>query len=71
MDIESEYIKVLGNDDGFVRIEIAFDRQAFCDAITDTDDGSLEVEVVGSLTTGQYFYGSDTIRTITRPRRRR
>lgn len=64
MGAESTYIKVFGNDDGPVRLEICFDREAFCDKLQDTDNGSLEVTVVGSLTTGQYFYGSDTIRII-------
>jgi parallel beta-helix repeat protein len=61
---ESEYIRVFGNDDGPVKLEVAFDRQAFCDLLTDGD--SLEITVIGSLTTGQYFYGSDTIRIIPR-----
>ena len=59
---ESEYIRVFGSDDGFVRLEIAFDRQAFCEAITETDDNSLEITAIGSLTTGRYFYATDTIK---------
>lgn len=69
MGAESTYIKVFGNDDGPVRLEICFDREAFCDKLQDTDNGSLEITVVGSLTTGQYFYGSDTIRIIEQSRK--
>jgi parallel beta-helix repeat protein len=58
--LESEYIKGLGAD----KIEIAFDRQDFCDALT--EDGELEVTVTGSLTTGQYFSATDTITIIGR-----
>ena len=65
MGIESEYIRVFGNDDGPVRLEIAFDREAFCETITET--GEVEITVIGSLTTGRYFYASDTIRI--KPRR--
>jgi len=60
MGAESEYIKVLGNNKGPVRLEITFDPEAFCDNLM--DDGSLEATVIGSLTTGQYFYGTDTIK---------
>jgi len=68
---ESEYIKVFGNDKGPVRLEIAFDREAFCDLFANedsivADDGSLEITVIGSLTTGQYFHCTDTIRVIAR-----
>jgi hypothetical protein len=62
MGIESEYIKVLGNNESPVRLEISFDREAFCDLLTDMNDGSLEVTVIGSLTAGRYFYATDTIR---------
>ena len=63
MGIESEYIKVLGA--GPVRLEICFDREAFCYLLT--DDDSLEITVIGSLTTSQYFYATDTIKI--KPRR--
>jgi parallel beta-helix repeat protein/predicted outer membrane repeat protein len=58
---KSEYIKVFGSGNGPVRLEVAFDRKAFCDKVTDTDDSSLEVTVIGSLTTGRYFYATGTI----------
>jgi len=64
MGAESEYIRVFGSDDGPVKLEVAFDRQAFCDLLTDED--SLEITVIGYLKTGQYFYGTDTIRIKTR-----
>jgi len=30
------------------------------------DNGSVELQVFGLLKTGQYFYGSDTIRVLER-----
>jgi hypothetical protein len=62
LDLESEYIKLLGSDKGPVRLEIAFNRQAFCDAITES--GPLEVTIIGSLTTGQNFFATDSIKII-------
>ncbi len=61
MDVESEYIKVIGDGEGPVRLEVGFDREGFCEAVRDTDDDALEVTVTGSLTTGQYFRGTDTV----------
>ncbi|UCF42441.1 MAG: right-handed parallel beta-helix repeat-containing protein [Planctomycetota bacterium] len=58
--VESEYIKIVGGDSGPVKLEIAFDRRAFCEALSET--GEIEVTVTGSLTTGQYFYATNTIR---------
>ena len=64
MDIESQYLKVFGNEHGFLRIEAAFDREDFCNKLTDANDGSLEITVVGFFTNGRYFYGTDTIKII-------
>jgi hypothetical protein len=61
--IESEYIDIFINEDGLVEIEIAFDRRDFCRAAADNE--SVEVKIVGSLTNGLYYYGTDTIRIIT------
>jgi len=60
MGIDSEYIKVLGSHKGQVRLEICFDREAFCETITET--GEIEITVIGSLTTSRYFYATDTIK---------
>jgi len=60
MGIESEYIKVLGAGTSLVRLEITFDREAFCAQITET--GEIEITVIGSLTTSRYFYATDTIK---------
>ena len=65
MGAESEYIKVLGTGTGPVRLEITFDREAFCARITET--GEVEITVIGSLTTSQCFYATDTIKI--KPRR--
>jgi len=64
MDVESEYIKVIGDGEGPVRLEVGFDREAFCDAAA--GGGEVEVTVVGWLTSGREFYGTDTIRIIHR-----
>lgn len=64
MGIDSHHINVFVDDEGLVWVEAAFDREAFCGAVT--DNAPVEVTVIGSFTTGQYFYGSDTIRTIDR-----
>jgi len=60
MGIESEYIKVLGTGTGPVKLEVAFDREAFCDSITETDE--VEITVIGPLTTSRYFSATDTIK---------
>ena len=62
LGIESEYMNVFINDEGLVKIEAAFRRGDFCAAI---DYGPGEITVIGRLTSGQYFWGSDTIRIIT------
>jgi predicted outer membrane repeat protein len=61
--IESDYMNVFLNDDGLVEIEAAFDRADFCSIVTGAEP--MEVRVTGSLTTGQQFYGTDTIRITT------
>jgi len=61
LGIESEYMNVFINEEGLVEIEAAFRRGDFCAAI---DYGPGEVTVIGRLTSGQYFCGSDTIRII-------
>ncbi|MHC4396915.1 MAG: hypothetical protein ACYS1A_14810 [Planctomycetota bacterium] len=58
--IESDYIDVFINEDGFVEIEAAFSRADFCGSIIGNEP--VEVNVTGTLTTGQQFYGTDTIR---------
>jgi hypothetical protein len=61
--IESDYINVFINDDGLVEIEAAFDRSAFCSIVTGGEP--VEVTVAGWLTSGQQFYGTDTIKITT------
>ncbi len=61
LGIESDHMNVFVNEGGLVEIEIAFDRAAFC---SEVDYGPAEVTVTGGLTSGQYFYGTDTIRII-------
>ena len=60
--IESDYVDAFINEDDLVEIEAAFSRAVFC---TGADFGPAKVTVVGLLTSGQSFYGIDTIRIIT------
>ncbi len=60
MNVESEYVRVLGAPTGPIRLQIAFDRQAFCEGLADT--GLVEVTVVGHLINGRYFKATDTIK---------
>ena len=63
--IESYKIKVLLNDEGLVRVEATFNRSDLCSSITSYDQ-NIEIKVTGSLTTGQQFYGTDTIKITDR-----
>jgi len=58
--IESEYMNVFVNEDGLVAIEAAFSRGEFCGIVT--GDEGIEVTVVGRLTSGQQFYGTDIVK---------
>jgi len=62
MDIKSDHINVFINENDLVEIEVAFSRADFCSAAT--DDSPIDVTVIGQFTSGQYFYGTDTIRII-------
>jgi hypothetical protein len=59
-DIESEYMNVFVNDSNFVEIEACFERAQFCAAAV--DGNAVEVTAAGSLTSGQQFYGTDTVK---------
>jgi hypothetical protein len=64
LGIESEYINVFV-DEGQGRpvgVEVGFERRSFCEAAGDF--GPAEVTVSAKLTSGEYFYGTDTIRII-------
>ncbi len=62
--IESDYINIFINDDGLVEIEAAFSRSDFCSSAT--SDDVTEVIVIGLLNDGWNFYGTDTIKIITK-----
>ncbi len=62
LGIESDHMDVFADEDGLVRVEMAFDRTAFCDGLN--EGASMEITVKGFLTNGQYFYGKDTIKII-------
>ena len=44
-----------------------FDKESLVDAVGSA--GPVQLDIVGRLKTGQYFYGSDTVRIINPPRR--
>ena len=58
---DSNFMDVFLNEDDLVKIMAAFDRAVFC------SNGSMleDIVVIAQLTTGQYFYGTDTIRIKT------
>ena len=64
MGIESDYITVFeeGRRLSESGVEIGFERRGFCDAFGDF--GPADVTVSGRLTSGQYFYGTDTLKVI-------
>jgi hypothetical protein len=63
--IESYNLSVLLNDEGLVRVEATFNRSDLCTSITTYDD-NIEVIVIGRLTTGWQFYGTDIIKITDR-----
>jgi hypothetical protein len=71
MGAESEYMKVFDDGEGEFGVEIGFDREAFCAAGAESEDGYLDVIVRGWLLTGQPFEGTDTIKVISQRLRRR
>jgi hypothetical protein len=62
-DIDSNYVDVFINDDNLVEVEAAFERAVFCEA--DISDETIEVTATGAFTSGQQFYGTDTIKIVT------
>ena len=48
-----------------VSVLALFDRSALLEAVP--EDGRVELQVVGQLTTGRRFYGCCTVRIVTRP----
>jgi len=60
--VESEFIEVNEYSDGSFDVQIYFEREGFCEALSESEDGSLEVTVTGSLLDGRKFKGSDTIK---------
>jgi len=62
VEVESEFIEVNEYSDGCFDVQIYFDREIFCQALSESEDGLLEVTVTGSLLDGRKFEGSDTIR---------
>jgi len=62
LGVESDHIDVSINDEGFVEIVMSFGRGAFCGSTLDY--GPAEVTVVGFLSSGQSYYGADTIKIM-------
>jgi subtilisin family serine protease len=69
--IESEYIEVFENGKGRFNVQIYFDRQAFCQNLSDYDGRYLEITVTGSFLDTRQYKGTDTIRFISRYLRHR
>ncbi|MHC4069371.1 MAG: FG-GAP repeat protein [Planctomycetota bacterium] len=65
--VESEYIEVFDNGRGRFDVQIYFNRQSFCEELSETENGLLEVTVTGSLLDGRKFQGSDTIKLKSKP----
>jgi hypothetical protein len=63
--VESYKIKVMLDDEGLVRVVATFKRSDLCSSTTSYDD-NIEVMVIGRLTTGQYFYGTEIIKVTDR-----
>jgi hypothetical protein len=62
LGIESDHMNVFINEEGLVEIEIAFDRAEFCSVVKGGE--VMEVTVVGFLTDGRRFFGTDTVRIL-------
>jgi hypothetical protein len=64
LGIESEYITVFEEGGRLAEsgVEIGFARSGLCDVLGDF--GPAEVTVSARLTSGQYFYGTDTLKVI-------
>jgi subtilisin family serine protease len=60
ISVQSQYVNAFINEDGLVKLEIAFDHSVFCHA------GSAQgtVKVTGLFTDGSYFRGADTIKIV-------
>ena len=64
--VESEYIEVFENGKARFNVRIYFDRQAFCQNLSEYDDRHLEITVTGAFLDGRSFQGTNTIRLISR-----
>jgi len=62
LGVESDHIEASINDKGLVEIVMSFGRGAFCGSTLDY--GPAEVTVVGFLSSGQSYYGADTIKIM-------
>jgi hypothetical protein len=60
--IKSEYMNVFINDEQLVEIEAVFDRAALCGVEAGYEP--VEVIVSGSLTSGNYFYGTGRVKIV-------
>jgi len=61
---ESDRMNISINKDGFVEIMSAFDRSVFCWAVGNNMSAERTVTVIGRFTSGQYFYGTETIKIV-------
>jgi len=70
LGVESEYIDASADHKGIVTVELDFWWENTCVALADpniTDliyDDTLEIALVGQLTTGQYFCATDLVKVM-------
>ncbi|MCJ7730128.1 MAG: hypothetical protein MUO27_09670, partial [Sedimentisphaerales bacterium] len=61
-EIEADWVWISRGIDWRTTIFASFDKDELMDAIDGT--GRFDLAVVGQLKTGQYFFGTDTIKVI-------
>jgi probable HAF family extracellular repeat protein len=64
LGIEPNYTNVFVNENGLVELDAGFDRAYFCSILRDSLFSEEIITIRGSSTSGQYFYGMDTIKLI-------
>ncbi|MHC4159165.1 MAG: S8 family serine peptidase [Planctomycetota bacterium] len=71
MEAESQSITIIGSDKGRVKLEILFNRRAFCTAVSGTNNGLLNVTIFGHLKHLRSFQAENSIEIIPRRHPRR
>ena len=66
--IEAAFQKIRKNKKGTILYRALFYKEALLEIVT--ENGQVELNVAGRLMTGQYFYGTDSVKIITHRWRR-